>query len=115
MLGMQCLSCDGWGHASIDIGKGKKGLFSGKKGQCPTQEILDAMINLHADWGKFKEARQRQWPPKESVGKGGNVAVLSNTGNYTNLSHLGKRVGPARMIADEAFERPSQAQLVVFH
>jgi hypothetical protein len=50
MMKLHCRSCDGWGHAAVDISKGKKGMFAGKKIQCPTQEVLDGVIALHVNW-----------------------------------------------------------------
>jgi hypothetical protein len=102
MIEMRCQSCDGWGHTAMDITVGKYGLFSGKKEQCPTQHILDGLVTLHCDWAKFKAAKLKLWPPKPKEQKAVNLAVLAENGNYTQLSVLGKRSGPMRLIEDKA-------------
>lgn len=82
MMKLHCRSCDGWGHATVDISKGKTGIFAGKKIQCPTQEVLDGVIALHVEWKKFKAAKLLLWPPPKTPERAVNLAVLANTGNY---------------------------------
>lgn len=100
MIDMRCQSCDGWGHVAVDITVGKHGLFSGKREPCPTQPLLDGLVTLHCDWAKFRAAKLIMWPPKEKEQKEVNLAVLAENGNYTQLSVLGKRSGPMRLVED---------------